>query len=557
MYSGTTFLLFVVIGIWIGYALLGRFRPPRNARKAAKRKMWATFYTVYVCLFAYPIIAVKIVDAFGCHEVEGVFYLRADYSIECYTSRWYDNAAYAVIWIVVFVLLFPLFIFMKLWSYQFPDSAINRARKRIGRRIIACCQAKGGASTGSSLFFSKSKSIKRTKENEKKHTKEVVNFSFLMDDYKPTAPAVFWESIETARKLLLCVIGAFWPTKSLMCVATALLVSVFFQLLHEHYLPYKSEVCNRLQSVSLAIMSLIYFVGVLLKSQHITEQSEYSVGVLLVVMVVLMLLSALWALGYGAWQAYLWVQEVKYIKQEAADNPLFDPKLHEHIIDLDTIKLEEQLGSGAQAAVFKGKLGGSADVAIKVAAISQTMGSHEELHSLLMEEQREAQMLLPLRHPHVVVIYGIAIDVDDRKFEIKVMTVLELCKYSLDDDIKDKRHPMSWQQRLERCCQMAQGMHFLHSKRIYHRDLKPANVLIGKDNIVKLADFGLSMRVQSPSDDGAKPHLRRHGAALSDEALGHTTNIGTPTYMAVSLVLPCAHARHCSQHCLLVRCCCL
>ena len=101
-----------------------------------------------------------------------------------------------------------------------------------------------------------------------------INVSFLMDDYKDTAPAVLWESVEMLRKLLLCVISAFWSTKSVMCVATALLIAVSFQLLHEHYLPYKSLACNRLQSASLAIMSLIYFIGVLLKSQSIDSADQ-------------------------------------------------------------------------------------------------------------------------------------------------------------------------------------------------------------------------------------------------------------------------------------------
>ena len=70
------------------------------------------------------------------------------------------------------------------------------------------------------------------------------------------------ESFEICRKLLLCISGAFWSTKSVMCVATALLVSVFFQLLHEHVLPFKSKTCNQLQSASLATLSLVYFVGV-------------------------------------------------------------------------------------------------------------------------------------------------------------------------------------------------------------------------------------------------------------------------------------------------------
>jgi serine/threonine protein kinase len=35
-------------------------------------------------------------------------------------------------------------------------------------------------------------------------------------------------------------------------------------------------------------------------------------------------------------------------------------------------------------------------------------------------------------------------------------------------------------------------MRFLHRKGIIHRDLKPQNVLVDKDNICKLCDFGLA-----------------------------------------------------------------
>lgn len=40
--------------------------------------------------------------------------------------------------------------------------------------------------------------------------------------------------------------------------------------------------------------------------------------------------------------------------------------------------------------------------------------------------------------------------------------------------------------------QLLNGLYYIHSNKILHRDLKASNVLITKNGILKLADFGLA-----------------------------------------------------------------
>jgi hypothetical protein len=70
--------------------------------------------TVYFCIFTFPVVSVKIVETFACHAVEGGQYLRADYALSCDDQEWKKWALYAGVWVIFFVVGFPLFLLVRL-----------------------------------------------------------------------------------------------------------------------------------------------------------------------------------------------------------------------------------------------------------------------------------------------------------------------------------------------------------------------------------------------------------------------------------------------------------
>lgn len=50
--------------------------------------------------------------------------------------------------------------------------------------------------------------------------------------------------------------------------------------------------------------------------------------------------------------------------------------------------------------------------------------------------------------------------------------------------------------------QMMNGLYHMHSKGYAHRDIKPENILLGRDFILKLADFGFSCMIKGKDGSG-------------------------------------------------------
>ncbi|HEX7163114.1 MAG TPA: serine/threonine-protein kinase, partial [Trebonia sp.] len=87
---------------------------------------------------------------------------------------------------------------------------------------------------------------------------------------------------------------------------------------------------------------------------------------------------------------------------------------------------------------------------------------------------------------------------------------------TLDDVLKENGQlPVAWAAAVG--AQIARGLDAAHRAGVVHRDLKPSNVMIGKDGVVKVLDFGVGLIL----DDVDGPRL-----TSSD------VTVGTARYMA-------------------------
>jgi serine/threonine protein kinase len=139
------------------------------------------------------------------------------------------------------------------------------------------------------------------------------------------------------------------------------------------------------------------------------------------------------------------------------------------------------LGKGGMGEVYRAKdTKLDREVAIKI--LPEAFAADAER---LARFEREAKVLAALNHPNIAQIYG----VEDRAL------VMELVE---GETLKG---PLPVETALNYAKQIAEGLEAAHEKGITHRDLKPGNIMITREGVVKVLDFGLAAQSREHEGD--------------------------------------------------------
>src|SRR6476620_9872952 len=127
---------------------------------------------------------------------------------------------------------------------------------------------------------------------------------------------------------------------------------------------------------------------------------------------------------------------------------------------------------------------------------------------------REAQAIARLSHPNVVVVYDVG------TFEEKVFIAMEFVEGNTVS-YWVQAAARSWQDILKVFMAAGRGLAAAHEKGMVHRDFKHDNVMVGRDNQVRVMDFGLARQVSEESADGDKASGDKSGPVATAERSGH------------------------------------
>lgn len=148
-------------------------------------------------------------------------------------------------------------------------------------------------------------------------------------------------------------------------------------------------------------------------------------------------------------------------------------------IDRSCLKLLHELGRGQFGHVYEGLFQNKTRVAIKT-----LRKGHMDPQDFL----GEAQIMKKMRHENLVQLFAVCTKEEPVYIVTELMSKGALISYLQTDEGK----LLSLSEYVNMSTQIAAGMSYLEREKYVHRDLAARNILVGDNNICKIADFGLA-----------------------------------------------------------------
>ncbi|MEW6129028.1 MAG: protein kinase [Acidobacteriota bacterium] len=176
------------------------------------------------------------------------------------------------------------------------------------------------------------------------------------------------------------------------------------------------------------------------------------------------------------------------------------------------------LGKGGMGEVYLAEDGELQRKAALKFLPTEFLNSEERLRRFV----REARAASALNHPNILTIYEIGNDKGLRFIASELVNGITLRE-------KLRSATMVFTEALEIAAQIASALDAAHAGGIVHRDIKPENLMLRRDGLVKVLDFGLA-KLTEASQDISPTHLDQHEPLNSK--INPSAMMGTPNYMS-------------------------
>lgn len=142
-------------------------------------------------------------------------------------------------------------------------------------------------------------------------------------------------------------------------------------------------------------------------------------------------------------------------------------------------KILEKLGEGGMGVVYKAE-DTKLDRFVALKFLPPQLSAPAQDKARFVQEAKAASAL---NHPNVCTIHDIS------EHDGTMFIVMEFVD---GQTLREKRGSVSFKQAIDIGIQIADGLAAAHEKGIVHRDIKPENIMIRKDGIAQIMDFGLA-----------------------------------------------------------------